>query len=124
MFLANPGWRGSSGLGLSRYPAGGPAGHSVTDAIAGIVGAAVAAYLRDHPEVLDQAAQARTRAEQARAQRGLELLATEITAAEQHLDGLYRKQEQLRAIASGARDDQVGSGGTPLTFDQISAAGN
>lgn len=124
MFLANPGWHGSSGLGLFRYPAGGPVA-SVTDAIAGIVGAAVAAYLRDHPEVLDQAAQARARAEQARAQRGLELLATEITAAEQHLDGLYRKQEHLRAIASGAHDDQVGSGGgTPLTFDQISAAGN
>jgi hypothetical protein len=124
VFLTNPGWHGSSGLGLSRHPAGGPVA-SVTDAIAGIVGAAVAAYLRDHPEVLDQAAQARARAEQARAQRSLELLATEITAAEQHLDGPYRKQEQLRAIASGARDDQVGSGGgTPLTFDQISAAGN
>src|SRR5712691_8859435 len=51
VFLSGPGWHGSSGLGLSLHPAGGPAGRSVAETIAGIVGAAVAAYLRAHPEI-------------------------------------------------------------------------
>src|SRR6202035_480553 len=85
VFLSGPGWHGSSGLGLSLHPAGGPAGRSVAETIAGIVGAAVAAYLRAHSDVLDLAAQARTRGDQARAVRDLELLTVEITAAEQHL---------------------------------------
>ncbi len=61
----------------------------------------MAAYLRDHSEILDLAAQARARAAQARAQRDLDFLAAEIVAAEHHLDELRRKQEQLRAIAGG-----------------------
>jgi hypothetical protein len=101
VFLTGPGWRASVTLGLSLSPAGTPAGRGVADTIAAIVGTDVAAWLRDHPEILDQAAQARARAEQGRAQRDLELLAAEIMAAGQHLDGLRRKQEQLRVIASG-----------------------
>lgn len=101
VFLTGPGWHGSASLGLSLYPAGSPAGQGVTDTIASLVGAGVAAFVRGHPEILDLAAQARARAEQARAQRDLELLAAEIMAAEQHLAGLRRKQEQLQAIASG-----------------------
>jgi hypothetical protein len=98
VFLSGPGWHGSSGLGLSLHPAGGPAGRSVTDAIAGIVGADVAAYVRAHPDILGMAAQARAQAEQARAVRDLELLAVQITAAEQHLAGLRRKEARLRDI--------------------------
>ena len=70
--------------------------------------AGVAAWLRDHPEILDLAAQARARAGRARARRDLELLTAEITAAEQQLDGLRRKQERLQAIASGSRDEPPG----------------
>lgn len=99
MFLSGPGWQGSSSLGLSLHPAGGPAGPSVAAAIASIVGAAVAAYLRAHPNVLDLAAQARARATQARAVRDLELLTLEITAAEERLARLRRKEAQLRKIA-------------------------
>ena len=40
-------------------------------------------------------------ARRARAQRDLELLAMEITTAEEHLDELRRKEDQLRAIAGG-----------------------
>lgn len=105
VFLSGPGWHGSSGLGLSLHPAGGPAGRSVAETIAGIVGAAVAAYLRAHPEVLDLAAQARTRADQARAVRDLELLTVEITAAEQHLASLRRKEQQLTEITRNDRPD-------------------
>ncbi len=61
----------------------------------------MAAHLRDHPEILDLAAQARARADPARAQRDLDFLAAEIVAAEHHLDELRRKQERLRAIVGG-----------------------
>ena len=40
----------------------------------------------------------------ARVQRDLELLAMEITTAEEHLDELRRKQDQLRAIAIAGGD--------------------
>lgn len=40
-------------------------------------------------------------ARRARAQRDLELLAMEIITAEEHLDELRRKQDQLHAIAGG-----------------------
>ncbi len=92
VFCSSPGWHGSAGLGLPLGTAGAPARQSVADTIATIIGAAVAAYVGAHPEVLDLAAQGRTRAEQARAQRDLELLTAEITAAEQHLAGLRRKE--------------------------------
>jgi len=65
----------------------------------------VAAYLRDHSEILDLAAQARARADQARAQRDLDFPAAEIVAAGHHLDELRRKQERLRAIAGGPPED-------------------
>jgi len=104
VYLAGPDWQGTALLGLSLYPAG-PA---VAGAIASIIGAGVAAWLRDHPEILDLAAQARARAGRARARRDLELLTAEITAAGQHLDGLRRKQERLQAIASGSRDEPPG----------------
>ena len=87
--------------------AGVPAGQSVADTIAALVGTAVAAYVRAHPEVPDLAAQTRARAEQARAQRDLELLTAEITAAEQHLAGLRRKEARLGDIA---RNDRPGTG--------------
>jgi hypothetical protein len=86
------------------------AGQGVTDTIAALVGAAVATYVRAHPEVLDLAAQARTRAEQARAQRDLELLAAEIAAAEQHLAGLRRKEARLRDVARNDRYARPGTG--------------
>ena len=107
VYLAGPTGRHAL-LGLSLYPAGRPAGRSVAGAIASIIGAGVAAWLRDHPEILDLAAQARARAGRARARRDLELLTAEITAAEQQLDGLRRKQERLQAIASGSRDEPPG----------------
>ena len=108
---SGPGWHGSSGLGLSLHPAGGRAGRSVAETIAGIVGAAVAACIRAHPKILDLAAQARTRADQARAVRDLELLTVEITAAEQHLAGLRRKEQQLTEIT---RNDRPGIGAREL----------
>ena len=103
VFLSGPGWHGSASLGLSLHPAGGPAGRSVAETIAALIGAAVAAYVRAHPDVLDLAAQVRTRAGQARAQRDLELLTADITAAGQHLAGLRRKEARLRDIARNDR---------------------
>ncbi len=103
VFCSGPGRRGSVGLGLSLGTAGVPAGQSVADTIAALVGAAVAAYVRAHPEVPGLAAQARARAEQARAQRDLELLTAEIAAAEQHLASLRRKEAQLGDIARNDR---------------------
>lgn len=55
------------------------------------------------------AAQARARAEQARAVRDLELLTAEITAAEQHLAGLRRMEAQLREIARSDRPARPGT---------------
>jgi hypothetical protein len=105
VLLAGPSWRGTATLGLSLYPAGGPAGRSTRrQRSPGIIAADVAAYLRDHSEILDLAAQARARAAQARAQRDLAFLAAEIVAAEHHLGELRRKQE-LRAIAGGLPED-------------------
>jgi hypothetical protein len=74
---------------------------STADTIADIIGVGVAAYLREHPQILELAGQARARADRARAQRDLDLLAAEIVAAGHHLDELRRKQERLRAIAGG-----------------------
>ena len=108
VYLAGPDWQGTALLGLSLYPAGRPAGPAVAGAIASIIGASVAAWLRDHPEILDLAAQARARAGRARARRDLELLTAEITAAGQQLDGLRRKQERLQVIASGSRGEPPG----------------
>ena len=108
VYLAGPDWQGTALPGLSLYPAGRPAGPAVAGAIASIIGAGVAAWLRDHPEILDLAAQARARAGRARARRDLELLTAEITAAGQHLDGLRLKQERLQVIASGSRDEPPG----------------
>jgi hypothetical protein len=106
MLLTGPGWRRSpAASGLSLHPAGGPAGRGTADTIAGIIGADVAAYLRDHREILDLAAQTRARADRARAQRDLDFLAAEIVAAEYHLDELRRKKKRLRAIAGGLPED-------------------
>jgi hypothetical protein len=110
VFCSGPGWHGSAGLGLSLGTAGVPAGQSVADTIAALVGTAVAAYVRAHPEVPDLAAQTRARAEQARAQRDLELLTAEITAAEQHLAGLRRKEARLGDIARNDRRARPGTG--------------
>jgi hypothetical protein len=85
VYLAGPSWRGTPGPGLSLFPAGSPAGPGVAATIADIIGAAVAAWLGDHPGILDLAAQAAAAAARARAQRELELLQPEITAAGQHL---------------------------------------
>ncbi len=112
VFLSGPGWHGSASPGLSLHPAGGPAGPRAAATIAGIVGAAVAAYARAHPEVLDLAAQARTRAEQARAVRDLELLTLEITAAQEHLAGLRRKEAQLRQITRNSPNAHSGTRAT------------
>ena len=100
--LTGPAWRGSALLGLSLYPAGGRAGRGVAEAIASLVAAGVAAWLSDHPEILDQAADARARAERARAQRDLELLTAQIAAAEHELDALRARQDRLQAIAAGS----------------------
>lgn len=101
VYLAGPSWRGTPGPGLSVFPAGSPAGPGVAATIADIIGAAVAAWLGDHPGILDLAAQAAAAAARVRAQRELELLQPEITAAGQHLEELRRKQHRLRAIAAG-----------------------
>jgi len=101
VYLTAPSWSGSPGLGMSLYPAGSPAGRGVAGTIASVIGAAVAAWLGDHREILDMAGQAHAAAARARAQRDLELLEPEITAARQHLDELHRKQDQLRTIAAG-----------------------
>ena len=101
VYLAGPSWRGTPGLGLSLFPAGTPAGPGVAAAIADIIGAVVAAWLGDHPGVLDLAAQAAAAAARVRAQRELELLQPEIAAAGQHLEELRCKQHRLRVIAAG-----------------------
>jgi hypothetical protein len=101
VYLAAPSWRGSTGLGLTLVPSGGPAGRGVAETIAALVGADVAAWLDGHPEVLDLAAQAHAAAARARAQRDLELLETEITSVRRHLDELDSRQDRLRAIAVG-----------------------
>ena len=78
------------------------------------------ACIRAHPEILDLAAQARTRAGQARAVRDLELLTVEITAAEQHLAGLRRKEQQLTEIT---RNDRPSTGaGTKKGKDEWTSA--
>lgn len=74
MYLTGPSWRGSPGLGMSLYPAGSPAGRGVADTIASVIGAAVAAWLGDHREILDMAGQAHAASARARLQRDLELL--------------------------------------------------
>ncbi len=101
VYLTGPSWRGSPGLGMALYPAGSPAGRGVAGTIASVVGAAVGAWLGDHREILDMAGQAHAASARAWAQRDLELLEPEITAARQHLDELRRKQDQLRAVAAG-----------------------
>ena len=101
VLLTGPGWRGTATLGLSLSPDGPPAGRSTADTIADIIGAGVAAHLREPPPVLDLAEQARARADRARAQRDPGFLAAEIVAAEHHLDELRRKRERLWAIAGG-----------------------
>lgn len=98
--LSGPGWEGSTGLGLTRCPAGTPAGRVASDTIARIIGAA---HLHGHPGVLDAAELAHARAQQARAARDLHLLTIEIRAAEEHLAALRRKEATLRAIAGPSR---------------------
>lgn len=105
--MTGPSWRGSPGPSMSLYPAGSPAGRGVAGTVASVIGAAVAAWLGDHREILDMAGQAHAAAARARAQRDLELLHAEIAAARQHLDELHRKQDQLRMIAAS------GPGGPP-----------
>jgi hypothetical protein len=119
VFVSSPGWHGSAGLGLRLHPAGTTAGRGISDTIAGIIGAAVAAHVRTHPQVLDLAAHTRARARQARAARDMELLAIEITAAEQHLAGLRSKQTQLRALA--APGHRAGPGGKPASTNREGA---
>lgn len=101
VFLAGPRWDGSGSIGLSLLPGGGPAGRMVSSTIAATVGTAVAAWLREHPEIPDLAAQAQATARRARARQDLELLEMEIATAEEHLAALRRKQEQLRTVAAG-----------------------
>jgi len=105
VLLTGPRWDASASAGLTLFPAGSAAGRGVTDAIAGLIGADVAAWLREHPEVLDLAGQAHEAARRTRARRDLELLAMEITAAEDNLARLRRRHEQLRAIAGDAAGD-------------------
>jgi len=75
--------------------------------------AAVAAHLREHPEIPGQASQARARIERAWAVRELELLTLRIIAAERQLAGLRREETALRAIASDQPPDAEGAGAQP-----------
>jgi hypothetical protein len=105
VLLTGPRWDASASAGLTLFPAGSAAGRGVTDAIAGLIGAGVAAWLREHPEVLDLAGRAHEAARRARARRDLELLAMEILAAEENLATLRRRREQLRVLAGDAAGD-------------------
>ena len=105
-------WRGRPGAaapapGCRCSQRAAPLGRASPLRIADVIGAAVAAWLGDHPGVLDLAAQAAAAAARARPQRELELLQPEIAAAGQQLEELRRKQHRLRVIAAG------GSGSPP-----------
>jgi hypothetical protein len=108
VLLSGPRWTGTAGLGWSLYPGGQPAGPGTAGTIAAMIAADVAAWLRDRPEILDQAGQARERAKQERARRDLGLLEQEIAAARQQLDDLFRRRDRLRVAAGSADDDPPG----------------
>jgi hypothetical protein len=101
LLLTGPRWDATASAGLTLLPSRTAAGRGVATAIAGLVSAAVAAWLHEHPEVLDLAGHAHAAARRARARRDLELVSIEITAAEDHLARLRRKQDQLRVTAEG-----------------------
>lgn len=129
VFLSGPDWRASSGLGLSLHPAGGPAGPGVAGTIAAIIGAAVAAHLREHPEIPGQASQARAQVERAWAVRDLELLTVRIIAAERQLAGLRREEAGLRAIAGASHqpprvaEEGIPPAGDPAAGDPLPGQG-
>jgi hypothetical protein len=102
--LSGPRWTGTASLGWSLYPGGQAADPGTAGTIAAVIAADVAAGQDDHPEVLDQAAQARERAG-----RDLKLLEPQITATRQQLDELLRTRDQLRGTTRNADDDPPGS---------------
>jgi len=116
VLVTGPAWT------FSLLPAGNPAGTSTAGTIAAVIAADIAAWLSDHPEILDQAAQARERVGQARARRDLTILDPEIRAARQHLAELLRKRDQLAATAAGGRSDPPGSIWDYGRLDPVAAA--
>jgi len=121
VLVTGPAWTGTA-LTFSLLPAGNPAGTSTAGTIAAVIAADIAAWLSDHPEILDQAAQARERVGQARARRDLTILDPEIRAARQHLAELLRKRDQLAATAAGGRSDPPGSIWDYGRLDPVAAA--
>ena len=123
LLLTSPRWDATASAGLTLLPTGAGAGRGVARAIAGLVGTAVAAWLHEHPEVLDLAAHAHASARRARARRDLELVSIEITAAEDHLARLHAKQDQLRATAEGT-GSQDGPHPSPTGLRAMPPAGD
>jgi hypothetical protein len=107
--LSGPMWSAMTSLGWALWPGGQAAGRSTADTIATIIAADVGAPLREHPEILDLAEQARQEADKARARRDLACPDREIAAAGQHLIELLCKRSQLRSIADGADPGPRGS---------------